>query len=62
MGAMLPCGRAKSQSSTIALGLLFMAVVIFLPGGLVQGGEKIGELFRRKKTDDAADGAKTPAE
>jgi len=41
---------------------LFMAVVIFLPGGLVQGGQKIGELFRRKKTDDAADGAKTPAE
>ena len=46
----------------LTLGLLFMAVVIFLPGGLVQGGEKIGELFRRKKTDDAADGAKTPAE
>ncbi len=46
----------------LTLGLLFMAVVIFLPGGLVQGGQKLGGLFRRKKTDDAADGAKTPAE
>ena len=46
----------------LTLGLLFMAVVIFLPGGLVQGGQKLGGLFRRKKTDDAANGAKTPAE
>lgn len=47
----------------LTLGLLFMAVVIFLPGGLVQLGEKIMGLFSRKKSsDDAADGAKTPAE
>lgn len=46
----------------LTLGVLFMAVVIFLPGGLVQGGQKLGGLFRLKKTDDAADGAKTPAE
>ena len=47
----------------LTLGLLFMAVVIFLPGGLVQLGEKIIGLFGRKKSsDDAADGAKTPAE
>jgi ABC-type branched-subunit amino acid transport system permease subunit len=46
----------------LTLGLLFMAVVIFLPGGLVQGGQKLGGLLRRKKTDDAANGAKTPAE
>jgi len=47
----------------LTLGLLFMAVVIFLPGGLVQLGEKIVAAFSRKKTsDDATDGAKTPAE
>jgi len=39
----------------LTLGLLFMMVVIFLPGGLVQGAEKIGATFRRKdgKSDDA---------
>ena len=32
----------------LTLGLIFMAVVIFLPGGLVEGGQKIAALFRRK--------------
>lgn len=32
----------------LTLGLLFMAVVIFLPGGLVEGGQRIGNLFRRR--------------
>ncbi len=32
----------------LTLGLLFMLVVIFLPGGLVQGGQKVGRLFRRR--------------
>ena len=48
----------------LTLGLVFMGVVIFLPGGLVEGGQRIGRLFGRKKrggaTADAA--AKTPAE
>jgi ABC-type branched-subunit amino acid transport system permease subunit len=46
----------------LTLGLSFMAVVIFLPGGLVEGGERIGRLFRRKKSTDAADAASKPAE
>ena len=47
----------------LTLGLLFMMVVIFLPGGLVQGGQKIAGLFRRKKaTEDKPDGKTTPAE
>ena len=46
----------------LTLGLLFMAVVIFLPGGLVQGGQKIGALLRRKKTQDTGDAATKPAE
>ncbi len=37
----------------LTLGLVFMAVVIFLPGGIVQGGKLIGGLFRRKKPADA---------
>jgi branched-chain amino acid transport system permease protein len=41
---------------------MFMLVVIFLPGGLVQGGQKLAGLFRRSKTDDAKDGATKPAE
>ena len=46
----------------LTLGLSFMLVVIFLPGGLVEGGERIGRLFRRKKSTDAADAATKPAE
>ena len=46
----------------LTLGLLFMAVVIFLPGGLVQGGQKILAKFSRNKNSDAKDGADTPAE
>jgi branched-chain amino acid transport system permease protein len=46
----------------LTLGLMFMAVVIFLPGGLVQGGQKIAALFRRKKKADNTDAAKQPAE
>jgi len=45
---------------SLTLGLLFMAVVIFLPGGLVEGGQRIGRLFRRKSREDKS--ATTPAE
>jgi ABC-type branched-subunit amino acid transport system permease subunit len=44
----------------LTLGLLFMMVIIFLPGGLVEGGQRIGKLFRRKKADTPSD--ETPAE
>jgi ABC-type branched-subunit amino acid transport system permease subunit len=48
----------------LTLGLVFMAVVIFLPGGLVEGGQRIGRLFGRKKPAEAEAkaAAKTPAE
>jgi len=48
----------------LTLGLLFMMIVIFLPGGLMQGGEKIMDKIRSRKkadTDDSATAA-TPAE
>ena len=49
----------------LTLGILFMLVVIFLPGGLVEGGQRIGRLIgigrkAKSKTGEAA--AKTPAE
>lgn len=31
----------------LTLGILFMLVVVFLPGGLVEGGQRIGRMFRR---------------
>ncbi|SLN14360.1 leucine/isoleucine/valine transporter permease subunit [Pseudoruegeria aquimaris] len=34
----------------LTLGLLFMLVVIFLPGGLVEGGQRIARLFKRNTT------------
>ena len=46
----------------LTLGALFMLVIVFLPGGLVEGGQKIAARFRRKKPADT-DAAKTkPAE
>ena len=36
----------------LTLGILFMLVVIFLPGGLVQGGQLLAGLFKRKKEDN----------
>ncbi|MCB1363669.1 MAG: branched-chain amino acid ABC transporter permease [Rhodobacteraceae bacterium] len=46
----------------LTLGLLFMLVVIFLPGGLVEGGQRIAALFRggRKKRGGAEDGEHHP--
>ncbi|MDU8913737.1 branched-chain amino acid ABC transporter permease [Aestuariicoccus sp. MJ-SS9] len=47
----------------LTLGIVFMLVVIFLPGGLVEGGQRIARLFRRKKADDTGKSASTePAE
>ena len=48
----------------LTLGIIFMAVVIFLPGGLVEGGQRIRRLFGGKKkaaSDDKATQS-TPAE
>ncbi|NQW01257.1 MAG: branched-chain amino acid ABC transporter permease [Rhodospirillales bacterium] len=36
----------------LTLGLLFMIVVIFLPGGIVEGVQKLARLFRPKTDDD----------
>ncbi|QUJ77372.1 branched-chain amino acid ABC transporter permease [Sulfitobacter albidus] len=50
----------------LTLGLLFMLVVIFLPGGLVEGGQRIGRVFRRRDKNagsveaDAAEQRSTP--
>ncbi|KQB95362.1 ABC transporter permease [Loktanella sp. 1ANDIMAR09] len=46
----------------LTLGIMFMLVVIFLPGGLVQGGQKIGALFSRKKPAETKPNATEPAE
>ena len=47
----------------LTLGLVFMAVVIFLPGGLVEGGQRLGRLFKRRKVEEKPPTATTePAE
>jgi ABC-type branched-subunit amino acid transport system permease subunit len=47
----------------LTLGLIFMLVVIFLPGGLIEGGQRIGRALRGKKASDAGKSASTePAE
>ncbi|SEO16069.1 ABC-type branched-chain amino acid transport system, permease component [Salinihabitans flavidus] len=49
----------------LTLGILFVLVVVFLPGGLVEGGQRIARLFRRKpadKTDNDTSAKTDPAE
>ena len=46
----------------LTLGIVFMLVVIFLPGGLVQGGQKIAGLFGRKKAQEPKNATTEPAE
>lgn len=47
----------------LTLGLIFMAVVIFLPGGLVEGGQRIANLFKRKMLGkEARDNKSQPTE
>jgi ABC-type branched-subunit amino acid transport system permease subunit len=50
------------KSWHLTLGLLFMLVVTFLPGGLVEGGQRIGRLFRRKPAEDPKSADVKPAE
>ncbi|MYM54663.1 branched-chain amino acid ABC transporter permease [Thalassovita mangrovi] len=45
----------------LTLGIIFMLVVTFLPGGLVEGGQRIARMFRGKKKTGGADAAKTEA-
>ncbi|MEL7230051.1 MAG: branched-chain amino acid ABC transporter permease [Pseudomonadota bacterium] len=45
----------------LTLGLVFMLVVIFLPGGLMEGLGKIGGLFSRKKPKDGLGATGSPA-
>ncbi len=44
----------------LTLGIMFMLVIIFLPGGLVEGGQRIANKFGRKKNSDET--KQTPAE
>ncbi|MBO9449171.1 branched-chain amino acid ABC transporter permease [Tropicibacter sp. R16_0] len=50
----------------LTLGIMFMLVVIFLPGGLVEGGQRLAAWFRGKRgkaSDDKSTGKSTePAE
>jgi ABC-type branched-subunit amino acid transport system permease subunit len=48
----------------LTLGLLFMMIVIFLPGGLMEGGQKIMNKIRGKNKNNKNDSttATTPAE
>ncbi len=55
--------RFTGDGWPLTLGLLFMLVVTFLPGGLVEGGQRIAKLFKRDKVkpdgeNNDEDGAK----
>ncbi|MBL4785487.1 MAG: branched-chain amino acid ABC transporter permease, partial [Cohaesibacteraceae bacterium] len=46
----------------LTLGLMFMVIVIFLPGGLMEGAARIGRLFKRNKTESSIKSAPQAAE
>lgn len=46
-------GMFVGEGWHFTLGLLFMIIVIFLPGGLMEGFNRIVGLFSRKKTEEA---------
>ena len=46
----------------LTLGIMFMAVVIFLPGGLVEGGQRIGRLFKGRNQKPVDDGKHAPSD
>lgn len=45
----------------LTLGVLFMLIVIFLPGGIMEGLNRIGRLFRKSKSTEAAPQGRTQA-
>ncbi|CTQ62512.1 branched-chain amino acid ABC transporter permease [Roseibium album] len=46
----------------LTLGVLFMLIVIFLPGGIMEGVSRIGRLFKRSSSKAEPSGATAPAE
>ncbi len=55
--------RFTGEGWALTLGLMFMLVVIFLPGGLVEGGQRIyGRLTRKKPAKKDPSAPATPAE
>ncbi|CUH82640.1 branched-chain amino acid ABC transporter permease [Tropicibacter naphthalenivorans] len=46
----------------LTLGIIFMLVVTFLPGGLVEGGQRVGKALRRNKDEDSKNASTEPAE
>ncbi|MEL6977565.1 MAG: branched-chain amino acid ABC transporter permease [Pseudomonadota bacterium] len=46
----------------LTLGVLFMLIVIFLPGGLMDGLRRIGRLFGGRAEEKSSTSASTPAE
>jgi len=46
----------------LTLGALFMLIVIFLPGGIMEGVSRIARLFKRTTSKAAPSGATAPAE
>jgi len=45
----------------LTLGIIFMLVVIFLPGGLMEGGQRISNLFKKKSNKNSGAGKSQPA-
>tara|TARA_R110002020_G_scaffold15611_22_gene55787 strand:- start:4196 stop:5359 length:1164 start_codon:yes stop_codon:yes gene_type:complete len=46
----------------LTLGLMFMIVVIFLPGGIIEGLRRLARIGRTRRQPDAPDPAVTPVE
>ncbi|WBY03868.1 branched-chain amino acid ABC transporter permease [Ramlibacter tataouinensis] len=54
-------GLFVGEGWQLTLGVLFMIVVVFLPGGIMEGIERVGRLLRRRRSDGAQAAAAAPA-
>ena len=60
-GAVTVSGLFVGEGWHLTLGALFMVIVIFLPGGLVEGFKRLWNLFRRAPKDTASQADAAPS-
>ncbi|HEV7276017.1 MAG TPA: branched-chain amino acid ABC transporter permease [Devosiaceae bacterium] len=62
-GVVLVASKFVGEGWHLTLGLLFVLIVVFLPGGIMEGIRRIGALFRSRGKSDADTAMRTqPAE
>ncbi len=61
-GVVWTIGHFVGEGWHLTLGAMFMIIIIFLPGGLVEGAQRIMAAIRRRNNSEPDDTATAPAE